>query len=341
MDKKKRKFVKRVRNEGISEEMIQGVLNKDRSVLAKVITLLESSAIRHQEQSRTILQELLPLSGKSIRIGVTGVPGAGKSTFIETFGHLLCEQGYRVAVLAVDPSSTINGGSILGDKTRMEKLAKHPNAFIRPSPSGGVPGGVHSKTREVILACEAAGFNVIIVETVGVGQSESFVRDMVDFYLLLVLTGAGDELQGMKKGILELVDLIVVHKADGENLNEAKKTMREYNQILHFIQPATIGWKTKAIMCSSITSHGIDQVWRKIQEFIEETQSSSVFKERRQMQIRDWLFSLIRERLEINFFSNKIVQEMLPEIEYNVMNDLETVPDAVDSLFLKYKKKDS
>ncbi|MBW8348051.1 methylmalonyl Co-A mutase-associated GTPase MeaB [Bacillus sp. IITD106] len=341
MDEKKRKFVKRIRNESTPEEMIKGILQKDRAALAKVITLIESRAIRHQEQSRAILQKLLPYSGKSIRIGVTGVPGAGKSTFIETFGYLLCEQGHRVAVLAVDPSSTINGGSILGDKTRMEKLAKHPNAFIRPSPSGGVLGGVHTKTREAILACEAAGFNIIIVETVGVGQSESIVRGMVDFYLLLVLTGAGDELQGIKKGILELVDLIVVNKADGDNVKKAKKTMREYNQFLHIFQPATSGWTTKAVMCSSLTGNGIEQIWENIQEFIEVTQSSLVFKERRQMQIKEWLFSLIKEQLETSFFSNKNVQEMLPELEHNVMNDITTVPDAVDTLFLAYKKKDS
>ncbi|MBS4194595.1 methylmalonyl Co-A mutase-associated GTPase MeaB [Lederbergia citri] len=341
MDEMKRKFVKRIRNDSTLEELIEGILQKDRAALAKVITLIESRALRHQEQSRTTLQKLLPYTGKSIRIGVTGVPGAGKSTFIESFGYLLCELGHRVAVLAVDPSSTINGGSILGDKTRMEKLAKHPNAFIRPSPSGGVLGGVHTKTREAILACEAAGFNVIIVETVGVGQSESIVRGMVDFYLLLVLTGAGDELQGIKKGVLELVDLIVVNKADGENVTNAKKTMHEYNQILHMFQPATTGWTTKAAMCSSLTGIGIEQVWEKIQDFIEVTQSSSVFKERRQIQIKEWLFSLIKERLETSFFSNKNIQEMLPELEHNVMNDLTTVPDAVDTLFSAYKKKDS
>ncbi|MCJ8006768.1 methylmalonyl Co-A mutase-associated GTPase MeaB [Lederbergia wuyishanensis] len=341
MNEKKLKFVKRVRNEETPEKMIEGVLNKDRAVLAKVITLIESSAIRHQEQAQIILQKLLPHTGNTIRIGVTGVPGAGKSTFIETFGYLLCEQGYRVAVLAVDPSSTINGGSILGDKTRMEKLSTHPNAFIRPSPSGGVLGGVHLKTRESILACEAAGFNVIIVETVGVGQSESIVRSMVDFYLMLVLTGAGDELQGMKKGILELVDLIVVNKADGENVNNAKKTTREYNQILHFIQPSTAGWETKATMCSSLTGEGIDEIWKRIQEFFQVIQSSTVFKDRRQSQVKEWLFSLIKERLETNFFSNKNVRKLLPEIEDQIINDQATVSEAVDALFREYKKKDS
>jgi len=337
----KRKFVKHVQNDGNSNELIQGVLNGDRAVLAKVITLIESNAMRHQEQSKNLLQKLLPYAGHSIRIGVTGVPGAGKSTFIETLGHLLCEQGYSVAVLAVDPSSTISGGSILGDKTRMEKLARHPNAFIRPSPSGGKLGGVHTKTRECIIACEAAGFNVILVETVGVGQSESVVRSMVDFFLLLVLTGAGDELQGMKKGILELADLIVVNKADGDNLNQAKKTMREYNQILHFIQPATLGWDTKAMISSSLTGTGIDKVWETIQDFMKKTQSTSLFKDRRQKQVKDWLFVLIKERLESDFFNDAHIKEIWSKIDSAVMNDLTTVPVAVDTLFSAYKKKDS
>ncbi|MCR2820330.1 methylmalonyl Co-A mutase-associated GTPase MeaB [Lederbergia panacisoli] len=341
MVERNRRFVKPVQNEENSKELIQGLLNQDRAVLAKVITLIESNAVRHQEQSKNILQKLLPYSGQSIRIGVTGVPGAGKSTFIETFGHLLCEQGHRVAVLAIDPSSPISGGSILGDKTRMEKLAKHPNAFIRPSPSRGELGGVHTRTRESIIACEAAGFNVIIVETVGVGQSESIVRSMVDFFLLLVLTGAGDELQGMKKGILELADLITVNKADGDNFNQAKKTMREYNQILHFIQPATVGWDTKATICSSLTGTGIDEVWETIQDFIKATQSNSAFKERRQKQVKDWLFALIREQLETAFFNDEHIKEVWPKVEFAVMNGDTTVPDAADLLFSAYKKKDS
>lgn len=247
-----RKFVKKKKSES-HDELLQKLLNGETTALSKIITLIESNAVRHQTEAQRILQQLLPYSGQSIRIGITGVPGAGKSTFIESFGQLLCNEGSRVAVLAVDPSSSITGGSILGDKTRMEQLARHPQAFIRPSPSSGTLGGVHKMTQETIIACEAAGYDIIIVETVGVGQSESIVRGMVDFFMLLVITGAGDELQGMKKGILELADAIIVNKADGDNLPLAKKTRREYNQILHFLQPATHGWNTKAYTCSSLT----------------------------------------------------------------------------------------
>src|SRR4051794_37961021 len=243
-------FQKRKSNEPTVEELVDGVLSGNRGQLARAITLVESNAEQHFHRAQELLQKILAYSGKSIRIGITGVPGAGKSTFIEAFGTYLCNLGLRVAVLAIDPSSSLTGGSILGDKTRMEQLSRNPRAFIRPSPTAGKLGGVHRKTREAMLICEAAGFDVILIETVGVGQSEVIIREMVDFFMLLVLTGAGDKLQGMKKGIIELADAILVHKADGDNKANAEKTRTDYNQILHFLQPATKGWVTKAYTCS-------------------------------------------------------------------------------------------
>ncbi|MBS4202970.1 methylmalonyl Co-A mutase-associated GTPase MeaB [Lederbergia citrea] len=339
MVKNPRKFVKRKQDEQTAEEMIHGILNGNRTILSKVITLIESSASRHQEQAQGILQELLPHSGKSVRIGITGVPGAGKSTFIEAFGRLLCDQGHRVAVMAVDPSSTVNGGSILGDKTRMEQLSRHPNAFIRPSPSGGTLGGVHRKTRESIIACEAAGFDVIIVETVGVGQSETIVRGMVDFFLLLALTGAGDELQGMKKGIMELVDAVVVNKADGDNIKSARKTMREFKQILHFLTPATSGWEPMALTCSAVTGDGIEEIWHMIDEFAKKTKSTNVFDQRRKTQVKEWLLSMIRDRLETSFYQDENIKELQPSIEAEVMNGTVFVQKAVDQLFSVFQSQ--
>lgn len=276
---------------------------------------------------------LLPHSGRSIRIGITGVPGAGKSTFIETFGMYLCKLGFKVAVLAIDPSSSISGGSILGDKTRMEQLSKHPRAFIRPSPSAGKLGGVHRKTRESMLVCEAAGFNVILIETVGVGQSEVIIREMVDFFMLLVLTGAGDELQGMKKGIIELADAILVHKADGANKQKAEQTRKEYNRILHFLQPATKGWQTMAYTCSSIDGVGIKEIWDVIMSFEKKGKESGVFEARRKGQKREWIYSMITDQLQYSFFHHPDVKLMLPQLENEVMAGEKTTASAVDILF--------
>jgi LAO/AO transport system kinase len=314
-------------------DLVKGILQKDRSSLARAITLIESNAEQHFPLAQELLQKVLPNSGKSIRIGITGVPGAGKSTFIEAFGMHLCNLGLRVAVLAVDPSSSISGGSILGDKTRMEQLSRHPNAFIRPSPSEGKLGGVHRKTRETMLLCEASGFDVILVETVGVGQSEAMIRDMVDFFLLLVLTGAGDELQGMKKGIMELVDAIVVNKADGDNKPLALKTKKEYSQILHFLHPATSGWKTKAYTCSSLHLDGIPEIWNVILEFEKNTKASLIFDERRKKQNRQWLYSMISDQLHFRFFQQPEVKSVLPELEKAVMEGKKSVSAAVIELF--------
>ncbi|MED3780811.1 methylmalonyl Co-A mutase-associated GTPase MeaB [Heyndrickxia sporothermodurans] len=335
----KKSFQKRKNDEISVNTLVNKVLSGDRMMLAKAITLIESNASHHVSQAQQMLGQLLPHTGKSIRIGITGVPGAGKSTFIEEFGSLLCERGYRVAVLAIDPSSTISGGSILGDKTRMERLVRNNNAFIRPSPSSGTLGGVHRKTRETILACEAAGFDIIIVETVGVGQSEVIVRGMVDFFMLLTITGAGDQLQGMKKGIMELADAVVVNKADGVNKPLAEKTRREYNQILHFLMPPTKGWETKAYTCSSINGDGMEEIWDVITKFKKITEQSGVFIERRKEQAKEWMASQITERLHYTFYQHPEIKKLLPYFQQAVINGDTTVSLAVDSLFEQYFNK--
>ncbi|MEH7073954.1 methylmalonyl Co-A mutase-associated GTPase MeaB [Neobacillus drentensis] len=330
------RFQKRRISEPTVDELYEGVINGDRSLLARAITLVESNAEQHFQKAQQLLQKLLPKSGQAIRIGITGVPGAGKSTFIETFGTYLCNLGHRVAVLAIDPSSSISGGSILGDKTRMEQLSRNPRAYIRPSPTAGKLGGVHRKTREAMLICEAAGFDVVLIETVGVGQSEVIIRDMVDFFMLLVLTGAGDELQGMKKGIMELADAVLVHKADGENKQTAEQTRKEYNRILHFLHPATKGWATKAFTCSSLTQEGISEVWNVIQSFEEKGKTSGVLFERRRTQAKEWLYSMITDQLQFQFFHHQGVKNLLPKLENEVIAGEKTIASAVEALFTIY-----
>src|SRR5690606_922396 len=322
----------RKRKERTTDEFVQGIKNGDRTILAQAITLIESNAKRHEDQAQAVMNEILPFTGNSVRIGITGVPGAGKSTFIESFGSYLCEQGYRVAVLAVDPSSSITGGSILGDKTRMETLSRNKNAFIRPSPSGGTLGGVNRKTRERILLCEAAGFDVILVETIGVGESEVIVRSMVDSFLLLVLTGAGDELQGMKKGIMELADAILINKADGDNKQKAKIARGEYNRILHFLQPATKGWSTKAYTASALYHEGMEEMWKIVLRFVETTKESGVFWKRRNNQTKAWIHAMIKDDLELRFFNHPSIKEQMPVIENKVSKGELNVTTAVKEL---------
>lgn len=305
----------------------------NRTSLSKAITLVESSNATHKEQAQNLLQELLPHTGKSIRIGITGVPGAGKSSFIEAFGTMLCEMGKRVAVLAIDPSSSLSGGSILGDKTRMELLSRHENAFVRPSPSAGTLGGVHKKTRETMLLCEAAGYDVILIETVGVGQSETYVRGMVDFFLLLVLTGAGDELQGMKKGIMELADGIVVHKCDGDNVQRAKKTVREYKQILHFLQPSTPGWMSTSLPVSSHEKYGLTDVWEMIGQFEKVVKESSYWDQRRNEQTREWFKTMVTDHLIDSFFNDSNRKIQVKELEAAILQGKMTVTQGVNQLF--------
>lgn len=313
-------------------EYVEGVVSGDRVVLSQAITLIESNLPAHMTMAQEIIKELLPYGGKSIRVGITGVPGAGKSTFIEVLGCQLCDRGHKVAVLAVDPSSTVTKGSILGDKTRMEELSRKSGAFIRPSPSSGTLGGVTRKSRETILLCEAAGYDVLLIETVGVGQSEVTVRSMVDFFMLLMITGAGDELQGMKKGVIELADAIVVNKADGDNKQRAMMAKVDYDRILHYLRPATEGWMTKSHTCSAVTGDGIPEIWKMVDEFHEVTLSSGFFQRRRRMQMLSWVHAMVQEYLQAKFLSHPAVMTQIPHIEEEVMNGHMTATLAVKEL---------
>lgn len=315
-----------------ADDAVKGVLMGDYPLLAQAITMVESHAGKHRKIAREILRRCLAYSGKSIRIGITGVPGAGKSTFIECLGMKLCKCGFRVAVLAVDPSSSVTGGSVLGDKTRMEELTREPNAFIRPSPAGGTLGGVAAKTRETMLLCEAAGYDVILVETVGVGQSEVEVRSMVDFFLLLQISGAGDELQGIKKGVIEMADAIVVNKADGDNITRAKRARMDYARVFHFLQPYTEGWKPKAMTCSAQEGDGVSDIWKLIQSFETKMKSSGVFEQRRRDQKSKWFKSLLEEAVLASFYSNPEVAMDLKMFESDVVSGKLPVMEAVERL---------
>ena len=328
-----KKFSKKMPLHIDEEEYSCQIQDGSRLHLAKAITFIESTVSDQQLIGQRLLKNLLSFSGRSIRIGITGVPGVGKSTFIEAFGKMLCDQGFKVAVLAIDPSSSLTGGSILGDKTRMEELAKHPNAFIRPSPTAGTLGGVHKKSRETMLLCEAAGYDVILVETVGVGQSETIVRGMVDFFLLLALTGAGDELQGMKKGIMELADAIIVHKADGSNEKLAKKTVAEYKQILHFLAPSSPYWQTPALAVSSLQKIGLDIVWENVLKFEQVLKEKSVWQQRRKEQTVEWFKTMIVDRLYDDFFSSNVKKQSMATLEQLVRDEKITVSQAVTDLF--------
>jgi LAO/AO transport system kinase len=306
------------------DDYVQGVREGNRSILARAITLVESNSPAHFEMAQEVLRQLLPHTGNSIRVGITGTPGAGKSTFIEALGMLLIERGHNVAVMAVDPSSSVTRGSILGDKTRMEKLAMQSNAFIRPSPTGGFLGGVTRKSRETMLVCEAGGFDVLLIETVGVGQSEVTVRSMVDFFLLLLITGGGDELQGIKKGVIELADALLINKADGDNKPRAQAARGEYNRALHYLAPATEGWQTRAYTCSSLTGEGIPRIWEVVEKFREQTVESGVFEKRRNRQTLEWMHSMVEQQLQAYFYNHPTIRENLPSIESAVLDG--TVP---------------
>ncbi|GAA4444533.1 methylmalonyl Co-A mutase-associated GTPase MeaB [Pontibacter saemangeumensis] len=302
-----------------ADTYIAGILAGDRVMLSRAITLVESKLPSDQELAQEVIAAVLPSAGNAVRIGITGVPGVGKSMFIEAFGlYLIREQQKKLAVLAVDPSSQRSGGSILGDKTRMDALATNPQAFIRPSPAGKSLGGVTRSTRESIILCEAAGFDTIFVETVGVGQSETAVHAMVDFFLLLMLAGAGDELQGIKRGIMEMADAIAITKADGSNLPKANAARAEYRNALHLYPKAASGWLPQVSTCSALEKTGLDTIWQTIYNYLQLTQSNGFFEQKRRSQNLQWLYEAIRQGLEENFYAHQQVKEQLPAIAAQV-----------------------
>ncbi|MFO7799744.1 methylmalonyl Co-A mutase-associated GTPase MeaB [Rhodohalobacter sp.] len=302
------------------EQFVEGIKSGDRTLLSQAITLIESSKQEYREFGQQILEECLPETGNSVRIGVTGVPGVGKSTFIEALGKHLIKDGRKLAVLTIDPSSSRSKGSILGDKTRMQKLSTDDRAFIRPSPTSGTLGGVAQKTRETMLLCEAAGYDTIFIETVGVGQSETTVHSMVDFFLLLMLAGAGDELQGIKRGIMEMADLIAINKAEGDNINASKKAKREYENALSLFPPSPSGWKPKVLTCSALQAKGIEEIWEEVQNYLELTYKNGFFEKRRKEQAAYWMYETINQELKQKFYSDPTVKEKLAEFEKDVQS---------------------
>ena len=328
------------RKQPAAAELISGILNKNRTALSRAITLIESTNSIHFEKANEVINGCLPHSNKSLRIGITGVPGVGKSTFIESFGKYLTSLGKNVAVLAVDPSSSFSKGSILGDKTRMEELVKDPNAFIRPSASGTTLGGVARKTRETIILCEAAGFDTIVIETVGVGQSETAVHSMVDFFLLLKIAGAGDELQGIKRGIMEMADAIVINKADGDNIKKAKLAKVEFNRALHLFPAKSSGWIPKVSTCSAITTEGIPEVWETLTSYFDLVKSTSFFDEKRQSQNQFWMFETINEQLQSQFYNNSNIIDQIESNKTAVQNNEKSPFEAAHELLSFYFEKD-
>ncbi|MDD3321828.1 MAG: methylmalonyl Co-A mutase-associated GTPase MeaB [Paludibacter sp.] len=302
-------------------EFVEGILAGDITMLSQAVTLVESSLPEHQLIAQEVIEKCLPFAGNAIRLGITGVPGAGKSTFIEALGMHLVRSGRKLAVLAIDPSSERSKGSILGDKTRMEELSVSKNAFIRPSPSAGSLGGVARKTRESIILCEAAGFDTIFVETVGVGQSETSVHSMVDFFLLIQLTGAGDELQGIKRGIMEMADGIAINKCDGSNTDKAKVAKTQYQNALHLFPAPESGWTPEAITCSSIELNGIPEVWAMVERYIEFVKSNRYFESKRKDQSKYWMYETINDQLKSNFYQNPKIQKLLIESEAKVLSN--------------------
>ncbi|GGB75367.1 ATPase/protein kinase [Flavobacterium suaedae] len=324
------------RKQPTADDLVNGILEGNKTMLSRAITLIESTNANHLEKANKVIADCLPHANKSVRIGITGVPGVGKSTFIEAFGKHLTEKGHKVAVLAVDPSSSLSHGSILGDKTRMEELVKDENAYIRPSASGDTLGGVARKTRESIILCEACGFDVIIIETVGVGQSETAVHSMVDFFLLLKIAGAGDELQGIKRGIMEMADLIVINKADGDNIKKAKLAKTEFNRALHLFPAKNSGWQPKVTTCSAITKDGIDDVWKITSDYFNLAKSNNYFEAKRAEQNRYWLTETINEQLKNSFYSQEGIAPLLKQYQEAVQNHELSPFIAAQTLLKKY-----
>lgn len=330
--------LKKVKKKSYStEELLNGIRNGDISLLGKAITLVESSLESHQNAAQELIAACLPLSGNAFRIGITGVPGAGKSTFIESLGMHIIKQGGRLAVLAIDPSSERSSGSILGDKTRMEILAGSDRAFIRPSPSGGNLGGVARKTRESIILCEAAGFDTIFVETVGVGQSETAVHRMVDFFLLIMLAGAGDELQGIKRGIMEMADAIVINKADGTNIKKARRAQAEFTNALHLFPPSRSGWIPRVETCSSLYQNGIREIWKTAGDYRAFVEGNGFLKKRRSEQSRYWLYETLRDGIYNQVFSDPDMVKELEIHEKAISEGRMTSFAAATSILNKYK----
>ena len=306
-------------------EYVEGILKGDLSLLSQAVTLVESNLYEHRTLAQEVIEKCLPHTCQSVRIGITGVPGAGKSTSIDAFGlHVLQKPGNKLAVLAIDPSSERSKGSILGDKTRMEKLSVHPDAFIRPSPSAGSLGGVARKTRETIVLCEAAGFNNIFVETVGVGQSETAVHSMVDFFLLIQLAGTGDELQGIKRGIMEMADGIVINKADGNNIERAQLAQAQFRNALHLFPLPPSGWSPKVLTYSGYYELGIAEVWDMIYEYLDFVHKNGYFEHKRQEQAKYWMYETIDEKLRNHFYNDPIIREMLDEKEHRILTNMQS-----------------
>ncbi len=319
-----------------AESYVEGILRADRAILSQAITLIESQLHKDQQLAQEIIAQCLPHSGNSFRIGITGVPGVGKSSFIESVGGELTKAGRKLAILAIDPSSERSKGSILGDKTRMETLANDVNAFIRPSPSAGTLGGVARKTREIMVVCEAAGFDTIFIETVGVGQSEIAVHSMVDFFLLLMLAGAGDELQGIKRGIMEMADLIAITKADGDNILASDRAKNEYKNALHLFPPAESGWSADVLTISSQEKKGLHELWDKISAFTQKVKQNGYFEKKRALQLKAWMNETIKENLERNFYAHQGIQSDIQDCEDQVTEGQLSPYIAAQKLLNKY-----
>ena len=333
-------FVRRKRRTLSTDEYVEGILAGNITVLSQAITLIESSKPEHYAQAQEIIERCLPHAGRSVRIGITGVPGAGKSTFIEAVGNMVTSLRHKLAVLAIDPSSERSGGSILGDKTRMESICTNPDVFIRPSPSAGSLGGVARKTRETIILCEAAGFDVIFIETVGVGQSETAVHSMVDMFMLLQISGAGDELQGIKRGIMEMADIMVITKADGENVHKAQLAQAQFRNALHLFPLPESGWRAQVFTCSSVEKSGLEEVWKGVEEYLDYIRANGWFESNRNRQNKYWMYETINEALKSDFYRNPQIESCIDGIENRVLNaEMSSFIAAKELLDLYYSTK--
>lgn len=313
-------FVRKKRRQMTTDEYVAGILDGNITILAQAITLIESNNPVHYAQAQEIIERCLPHSGKSVRIGITGVPGAGKSSFIEAVGNMVTSYKHKLAVLAIDPSSERSGGSILGDKTRMESICHNPDIFIRPSPSAGSLGGVARKTRETIVLCEAAGFDVIFIETVGVGQSETAVHSMVDMFMMLQISGAGDELQGIKRGIMEMADMMVITKADGENVKKAELAKAQYQGALKLFPLPDSEWRPKVYTCSSLEGTGLEEVWQGVEQYLQHIELNGYFTSNRNRQNKYWMYETINETLKSSFYNNPEIESRMEEVERRVLD---------------------